>query len=580
MNKLILKFFFLFICFTGFANVYGQSDSQRQKDSIRNTFAHLEGTEKLKSYHQLSFILFEETIDRESFDILLSFYKEFDEEAKKQKNMKVQGTIMLNTLGAMRNIQMHDELIAKAPEYLKFLKENKEWDSYFAINRMLLIMYIETGKTDKALSAAEQLYQEAKELQNTRGMADACYIIATGYNSVGRLGEMEEYFRKAIKLYNGNVDWLAEQEQAHYGLCMSLIFQKRFDEAFKEAKALESVIQQWVNYSNFEPLDVWGNLWYIYTDLYIATGDFSKAELYCNKLEKMSENISGEIYRFKSIILMNQKKYEEALAMNDKDMELSFSCAEENKTREVRMMILAKMGRVEEVIELHGVVIDVNDSIRDMQFNAQLDEIRTQYEVDKHIAEKERNRYYFLFALGGCVLLLIALGVWIVLNRKITRKNRVLALQIKELIVFQETQDNELLAKTTFVSEEEATEVIEDELYSQSRMDKLCIVIRDLLLKDKIYRNSEITRDLVIETIGTNRRTFSEAFELCFKMQFKDYINLLRLKDAVLLLEQSDLSIDEISYTAGFGTVRTFQRQFSAKYDMTPKEYRSVVSKG
>jgi len=61
----------------------------------------------------------------------------------------------------------------------------------------------------------------------------------------------------------------------------------------------------------------------------------------------------------------------------------------------------------------------------------------------------------------------------------------------------------------------------------------------------------------------------------CFKVTFSDYVNFLRLKDAVQLLEQSDLSIEEISDITGFGTVRTFRRQFNDKYNMAPKDYRS-----
>ena len=42
-----------------------------------------------------------------------------------------------------------------------------------------------------------------------------------------------------------------------------------------------------------------------------------------------------------------------------------------------------------------------------------LDELHTLYEVDKITAEKIRIRHYFLFALAGCVLLCVALGIWV-----------------------------------------------------------------------------------------------------------------------------------------------------------------------
>jgi AraC-like DNA-binding protein len=220
------------------------------------------------------------------------------------------------------------------------------------------------------------------------------------------------------------------------------------------------------------------------------------------------------------------------------------------------------------------------DSMRTASFNAQLDELRTQYDVDRHVAEKERNRLYFLFALGGCMLLAVALGIWIYFSRKIAGKNRALTEQIRELTAQQEARDNELLGKTSFVAPEATTNSDSDILCPESRKDKLCREIRDFILLDKAYRNPNINRDYVIDHLGTNRELFVEAFMACFGVSFTEYINSLRLKDAVTLLEQSDLSIEDISIKTGFGTIRTFQRQFQSKFHITPKEFRSAAKRG
>jgi len=83
----------------------------------------------------------------------------------------------------------------------------------------------------------------------------------------------------------------------------------------------------------------------------------------------------------------------------------------------------------------------------------------------------------------------------------------------------------------------------------------------------------------MVQRMGTNRELFIEAFLFCFKMSFPDYVNSLRLKDAVALLEQSDPSIEDISHQTGFGTIRTFRWQFQAKYNITPKDYRKSAGK-
>jgi AraC-like DNA-binding protein len=236
--------------------------------------------------------------------------------------------------------------------------------------------------------------------------------------------------------------------------------------------------------------------------------------------------------------------------------------------------VLADMGRAKEAFNLANEAILLKDTLNRMEYNKQLDGLRTQYEVDRHIDEKERTRAYLFFALVGCGLLSAALGIWVYYGRKIQRKNHGLAGQIRELIALQEVREAELLNKTSFVGEAYAAD---DGLCPESRLDKLCNTIRDLILKDKAYRNPSLTRDSLVERLGTNRELFIEAFMYCFGMSFPEYINSLRLKDAVTLLQQSDLSIEAISEKTGFGTLRTFQRQFLKKYNLSPKDFRKAA---
>lgn len=70
---------------------------------------------------------------------------------------------------------------------------------------------------------------------------------------------------------------------------------------------------------------------------------------------------------------------------------------------------------------------------------------------------------------------------------------------------------------------------------------------------------------------------FTDAFQYCFDMSFSEYINTLRLKEAVQLLENPSITIDTISERTGFGTIRSFQRQFRAKYNMSPKEFCDMM---
>ncbi|MBP3633909.1 MAG: AraC family transcriptional regulator [Oscillospiraceae bacterium] len=67
----------------------------------------------------------------------------------------------------------------------------------------------------------------------------------------------------------------------------------------------------------------------------------------------------------------------------------------------------------------------------------------------------------------------------------------------------------------------------------------------------------------------------SHTFNEKLKISFPDYINSLRLDEAVRLLEHSDLSMEQIAEEAGFPTTRTFHRAFRKKYNISPSKYKT-----
>jgi AraC-like DNA-binding protein len=151
-------------------------------------------------------------------------------------------------------------------------------------------------------------------------------------------------------------------------------------------------------------------------------------------------------------------------------------------------------------------------------------------------------------------------------NRQMVNKNRAIVRQIKELQKQQEIAEDQWQDQTTFTHGEHS-----------NRRNQLCITLRDMMLKDKMYHSSTLTRDHLAKQLGVNKDLFGDIFRSCFNMPFHECINTLRLKDAIALLEQSDCTIEDISERTGFGTVRTFQRQFQNRYNMSPKDYRKIT---
>ena len=573
MNKLILNFFCLFLCCANIISVFAQKNYQQQKDSLRKVIASTQGKEKLDAYNKLGEQMF---YYEDNIDTILVFYGRWEKEAEKQKNVELQGTIKYRTVAILGNRNRMEEYLTFVYPTLDFLKKHELWQRYDYLQNGLSRTYVTLNKHSEAIQVAKLFYEETKQSNRKEGIGVALQMLSYIYLCRTRYADSEEHARKSIEIFEGLEYSHFLIPSAYSILVDALNYQKKWVETLKALKDWETFLDKTGN-----PIVEMCDFYWLAAIAYIDMKNFVKGEEYLLKLDSMQANHFKQRQHSQDLfwakILEGKQKYAQALDLIDASYD---NISKDVEILPVKARILCKMGRGAEAYPLYERAIELRDSIQRTYVNIQLDELRIEYEVDKHIAEKERNRNYFLFALGSCVLLFIALGIWIFLHRKIRKKNRTLAQQIKELTALQEGQDNELLAKTTFIPEEESTETPDDELYTASRLDKLCLAIRDLVLKDKIYRNPAITQELVIETLATNRRNFSEAFEYCFKMQFKDYINFLRMKDAVMLLEQSDLSIEEIADTVGFGTVRTFQRQFNARYNMSPKEYKGAMIGG
>lgn len=76
--------------------------------------------------------------------------------------------------------------------------------------------------------------------------------------------------------------------------------------------------------------------------------------------------------------------------------------------------------------------------------------------------------------------------------------------------------------------------------------------------------------DLCHCSISTFRRIFQRSLG-CLPLE---YMNHFRLKVATTMLASTDRSILEIALNAGFATPSNFNRQFSAKFQQSPRDYR------
>ena len=93
------------------------------------------------------------------------------------------------------------------------------------------------------------------------------------------------------------------------------------------------------------------------------------------------------------------------------------------------------------------------------------------------------------------------------------------------------------------------------------------------------YISEHFTEPLTLENtahaLGISRIHLSHIFSQQLHINFRQYINTLRIDRARTLLRNPSYSISQVAYQCGYGNQRTFHRAFLAQCGMPPNQFRA-----
>lgn len=87
----------------------------------------------------------------------------------------------------------------------------------------------------------------------------------------------------------------------------------------------------------------------------------------------------------------------------------------------------------------------------------------------------------------------------------------------------------------------------------------------------------EITLGSLSTTFGYSPSYLSHYFKNCFGIGISQYVNILRLRNALLLLREGKNTHTYCALESGFTSVRTFYRAFKQKFGCAPRNYVAVL---
>ena len=116
-----------------------------------------------------------------------------------------------------------------------------------------------------------------------------------------------------------------------------------------------------------------------------------------------------------------------------------------------------------------------------------------------------------------------------------------------------------------------------------------CEAVRKYSLKDysylirkaieyiRFHLEQELNLDTISEAIHSSTYELSRKFKKETGQSLTDYINKLRIKEALYMMENHNLSITDIAYMTGFNDVNYFTKVFKKYNKMTPSSYRKQL---
>lgn len=90
----------------------------------------------------------------------------------------------------------------------------------------------------------------------------------------------------------------------------------------------------------------------------------------------------------------------------------------------------------------------------------------------------------------------------------------------------------------------------------------------------KKHYNQDIRIKELADSCNMSESNFRRIFQECMHMIPKDYVNMIRIREASKILLSSYATMDEVAYQVGYGNVSSFNRNFKKIIGMTPYQWK------
>ena len=339
------------------------------------------------------------------------------------------------------NHDLNDSLIAQASKDMAFHKSVGQWEHYYETWMHLVNTYTFMGKVNTALREVKQMHDDATQRNDNYGLALANYAMGNAYNNMGYLPEAVKCYQLSIQFIRQTDTYKTTYNDIYSYYCDALNENHQWKEMKEVTDDWRKLLERMTEYDKGKKTSsskVWFSYYYLAcAQMHLGLEQLDQAEKDIDMAETISptntEFIQMSILYYRAQLYLQQKDYRKALDLNTRRLEKSLGYEDKSSLvmiREQRAKILNGLGRFEEMAEMYKEVYELTDSMYRKDARTQINELNTLFRVNEFYMEKRLNRVRTtaIVTVVIALTLLLLLGYWLLMNRRLKRKNEELAI--------------------------------------------------------------------------------------------------------------------------------------------------------
>jgi YesN/AraC family two-component response regulator len=443
---------------------------------------------------------------------------------------------------------------------------------------MMAYSFKEFAVTDSAMFYALRAKNIFERISNNYDLVHVLLVIADLHYYAGQLAKAEELYKEMLEIKGDPVSWYAWQYSVVLNdLGLVKIEQKKYQEA--EAyfnKSLNLLFSRKLNTNDSLRLS------YIYRKLLevnLLKKDYERAEGYYHQALKLAERYNqiselAGIYIGKGELFYASGNYDSALVYFKKGEQCDLIAPDVKSKIDLYRGLTKTYTALKDTSKAYSAMIflrKARNTADSLFYRANFLTMYAENKYESYLDEISVYKNKQLVMTIFIILILSSLTAFTyfyirlrTVNKKMVQKNIELVKGYHTGNGSDESNENNHVNSNTETSIAPLGEDLRDQIIEK---------LEFLMEKEKIFMRTEISLEELAVRLETNRAYLSRAINSKYKMNFNNYINASRIKEAIKIISNGDLktfTLEGIAQTVGFNNRVSFNKAFHKYTGVTP----------